>query len=186
MYSPVAHDRADGVFLVPVGVGHSLADDIRCTEQQACGFLSNGDTAVCLTGGAEETLVTVQRPDVQHTQGGSVGLEHRKLQHPVVFYNKECPHLEQAVVLYLRIVFFQVTAQRLGRVTCGRASETVIVHPDQIQTVGIAVKTVISHLVVHPEGRKGKAGQAHSQSQDADDALCAVFQQVAPGDFQVV
>ena len=175
-----------GVFLVPVGVGHRLADDIRCAEQQACGFLSNGDTVACRTGGAEETLVTVQRPDIQHTQGGCVGHEHGKLQHPVVFYDKKHTCFKQTIVLNLRIVFFQVTAQLLGRVACGGASETVIVHPDQIQAVGIAVKTVISHLVMHPEGRKGKAGQAHSQSQDADDALCAVFQQVAPGDFQVV
>ena len=82
--SPVAHYGTDGVFLVPVGVGHGLADDIRRAEQQACSLLRNGDTAVCLTGGAEETLVTVQCTDVQHTQGGCVRHEYRKLQHPVV------------------------------------------------------------------------------------------------------
>ena len=82
--SPVAHYGTDGVFFVPVGIGHGLADDIRCAEQQACGLLGNGDTVACRTGGTEETLVTVQRPDVQHTQGGCVRHEYRKLQHPVV------------------------------------------------------------------------------------------------------
>ena len=133
-----------------------------------------------------EVEATVHQLRIEQLYPGTVCRRHVDFPFHSVHLNPFACNPEIGGRLHFGIMLRQVGSHR-HRKTFGHLSGLVaVVHPGHIEAVGIAAEAVVCHLVVYPEGRQRKTDESGCQSQNTDGGLHAVFQQVAPGYFQIV